>query len=379
MTCQFPPLPAPAEQTRADGWSPARQRRFLETLAATGVIRLACEAVRITTRSAYALRIRRDGAAFRLGWDAAILIARARLADDLLARAIMGSQDTIRKDPDNYEITRHRHDNRLAMSMLARLDRMADCPAEGSDAALARLVAQDFVAYCDMLCPEKDMREEVDRLDLPRPGAEPSARQMDDARMFDGTMPDTPAPQEDGDAPAALLSPGASAALFLAARMAPPRGAAEAENRRISVADERCELRAPPVDITTLPPDEAVAHLRGIWWDEDAGAYRTDFPAPPGFDGEQNDDVYDIDLYERALTPQEEDILAARDAADRRPYEEAAARVRDDFFAFTLAETADDASVSGAEYGPEQAPECGPDRAADMAPVPAFAAIAAPG
>ena len=79
MSYHFPTL-TPSPETRADGWSPARQRRFLETLAATGVIRLACEAVRITARSAYNLRIRQDGAAFRLGWDAAILIARAPAA-----------------------------------------------------------------------------------------------------------------------------------------------------------------------------------------------------------------------------------------------------------------------------------------------------------
>ncbi|MFC3794847.1 hypothetical protein [Sphingobium agri] len=151
MSYHFPPLPTATEQIRADGWSPARQRQFLETLAATGVITTACDAVHISPRAAYALRIRRDGAAFRLGWDAAILIARARLADELLARALNGHEEVIHKDEDT--ITRHRHDNRLAMSMLSRLDRMADSPPEGSDAALARVVAQDFAAYLDMLCP----------------------------------------------------------------------------------------------------------------------------------------------------------------------------------------------------------------------------------
>src|SRR3546814_9985915 len=77
-----------------------------------GIILSACEAAHISPRSAYALRIRRDGAAFRLGWDAAILIARARLADDLLARALTGHEEVIRKDMDAGEITRHRHDNR---------------------------------------------------------------------------------------------------------------------------------------------------------------------------------------------------------------------------------------------------------------------------
>lgn len=331
MSYHFP-TPTPSPEIRVDGWSPARQRRFLEVLAATGVIRLACEAVRITARSAYTLRIRRDGAAFRLGWDAAILIARARLADDLLARAITGSEETIRRDPDNHEVTRHRHDNRLAMSMLSRLDRMADCPTEGSDAALARVVAQDFAAYLDMLCPPEQAAEEADRLGLPRPGAEPSARTMGDARMLDGAMPDTPEPAVEETA--AALSSGASAALFIAARVALLSTTSATKYPQFSVADERCELRLPPVDLSTLPPDEAATRLRGIWWDEDREGWRTDYPAPPGFDGDESDGAYDIDGYERDLTPQEEEALAARDAAERRPYEDAAARARDVFFGF---------------------------------------------
>jgi hypothetical protein len=98
--------------------------------------------------------------------------------------------------------------------------------------------------------------------------------------------------------------------------------------------DERCELRLPPVDRATLPPAQAAARLRGIWWDEEREAWRTDYPAPPEFDGDESDDIYDIDAYERDLTPQEEDALAARQALQRRPYEDAAARARDVFFGF---------------------------------------------
>ncbi|MES2173141.1 MAG: hypothetical protein V4523_04260 [Pseudomonadota bacterium] len=339
MSYHDPILPTPAPQIRVDGWSPARQRRFLEVLAATGVIRLACEAVFITPRSAYVLRIRRDGAAFRLGWDAAILIARARLADTLLARAIMGTEETIRRDPDNHEITRHRHDNRLAMSMLARLDRMADCPAEGSDAALARVVAQDFTAYLDMLCPEADAQMEADRLNLPRTGAEPPARLMEDAVMDDGSMPDTPAPIDTETA----LSPGASAALFVAARMALHKP----QNPQFSVDDERCELRdPPPPNLADLPPEEAADRLRGIWWDDRLDRWRTDFPPPPGFDGDASDAIYDVDDYERDLTEAEEEALAAQQEAERRPYEQAASRARDDFFGFVLAQNAGCAAAS---------------------------------
>ncbi|MEJ7934727.1 hypothetical protein WG907_10715 [Sphingobium sp. AN558] len=320
-----PHVPTAAEQTRADGWSPARQRRFVETLAATGIVRLACEACRITPRSAYNLRIRRDGAAFRLGWDAAILIARARLADDLLARAITGSEEVIRKDDDNREIVRHRHDNRLAMSMLARLDRMADCPPEGSDAALARVVAQDFAAYCDLFCPQDEALAEGEREGLPCPGAEPSARLMEDARLLDGSMPDLPPPEP--DCAAAILSPGASAALFVAARMA----LARAEPPPLHPLQGRCELPA-PVDLMTLPPEDAADRLRGLWWDDEQQGWRTDYPPPPGFDGEESAPDYVIDEYERGLTEAEEAAVLARQQAEHAPYLAAAARARDMFF-----------------------------------------------
>ncbi|WP_340265385.1 hypothetical protein [Sphingobium mellinum] len=319
MTCQFPPLPTPAQQIRVDGWSPARQRAFLETLAATGIIRTACAAAAITTRSAYALRIRRDGAAFRLGWDAAILIARARLADELLARALTGHDEVIRKDMDAGEITRHRHDNRLAMSMLSRLDRMADNPPEGSDAALARVVAQDFAAYLDLICRQDQPESDADPI-----GDAPQAADLSDSALS--------APSPAIDQAATALSPGASAALFVAARMAIGTGDKAARHP----LDGRCELRPfsadPPIDRATLPPDEAAARLRGIWWDDDRESWRTDYPAPPGFAGDESEEIYDIDGYERDLTPREIDAFAAREEARRRPFEQAAARARDAFF-----------------------------------------------
>jgi len=312
MTFHDIALPTPAPQVRADGWSPARQRLFVETLAATGVVRAACDAAQISERSAYALRIRADGAAFRIGWDAAILIARARLADTLLARALLGQEEVMTREPDGTEVRRHRHDNRLAMSMLARLDRMADAPAEGTDAALARIVAQDFAAFCDLLCP---------------PHAHDAAPAPADAAS-------APLPEPGGDEarpalPAALLSPAASVALFLAARM-PLTGA---QKSALVMTEERCELRPQLVRLASLPPEEAAAKLRGIWWDDRANGWRTDFPPPPGFDGEESEDYYDIDRYRRALTDEEEDLFAEMQDAQSRPYEEAATRAREAFFA----------------------------------------------
>ncbi|GLV20484.1 hypothetical protein TomMM35A_03440 [Sphingobium sp. TomMM35A] len=344
MSYHFPPLPTAAEQIRADGWSPARQRQFLETLAATGVITTACDAVHISPRAAYALRIRRDGAAFRLGWDAAILIARARLADELLARALTGHEEVIHKDEDT--ITRRRHDNRLAMSMLSRLDRMADNPPEGSDAALARVVAQDFAAYLDMLCPDEQSGQSAPeqapaQQDQPglAPPSTPVTPDMDEASSHDASLRD-PALGPCIDSTATALSPGASAALFIAARMALHDGKRAANAGHAHPFHERCELRPPLVDRATLPPDEAAARLRGAWWDEEREAWRTDYPAPPGFDGEESGDIYDIDGYERDLTPRESEALAALEEAQRRPYEAAAALARDAFFGFTALEQA---------------------------------------
>lgn len=41
MTFHDITLPIPASQVRVDGWSPQRQRLFVETLAATGIVRAA--------------------------------------------------------------------------------------------------------------------------------------------------------------------------------------------------------------------------------------------------------------------------------------------------------------------------------------------------
>lgn len=134
---------------RHDGWTPERQRTFLETLAVDGMVRRACAAAEMSHEAAYNLRHRAEGMAFRLGWDAALLLARTRLADTLMERAIDGQEDVITRDPDAHVRTRHRHDNRLALSLLARLDRFADDghAAHGD----ARLIAGDWAAFLDLV------------------------------------------------------------------------------------------------------------------------------------------------------------------------------------------------------------------------------------
>ncbi len=102
------PVPSDAEGaitiTRRDGWTPFARRLFLEVLAETGRVTLACEYARLTKQSAYALRARDP--LFAAGWDAACELARAPLADALYEQAIEGVTDTITR---NGEVVAERH------------------------------------------------------------------------------------------------------------------------------------------------------------------------------------------------------------------------------------------------------------------------------
>jgi hypothetical protein len=66
---RFTPVPVKA---RHDGWTPARQRAFIEALAATRCVVRACKAVGMSTVTAYALRKRAGAQSFAAAWDTAL-------------------------------------------------------------------------------------------------------------------------------------------------------------------------------------------------------------------------------------------------------------------------------------------------------------------
>lgn len=129
------PVPSGVEG-RNDGWTPFCRRLFLEVLAETGRVTQACEYARLSKQSAYALRHRDP--LFAASWDAACELARAPLADALYERALDGTTDTITR---NGEIVaeRHRHDSRLSIAVLHRLDRRCDIARERGDEHLSLL------------------------------------------------------------------------------------------------------------------------------------------------------------------------------------------------------------------------------------------------
>jgi hypothetical protein len=113
--------------SRHDGWTPFARRLFLEMLAETGRITAACDACGLSKQSAEALRAR--DSLFAAGWDAACELARMLLADALYERAIEGVTETIERD-GQVIATKHRHDSRLSIAVLGRLDKRCDRAAE---------------------------------------------------------------------------------------------------------------------------------------------------------------------------------------------------------------------------------------------------------
>src|SRR3546814_20176591 len=80
--------------------------------------------------SAYQRRHKPQGAAFRLGWAAAVRIARERLADELLDRAIWGIEESYERGPATrggyHYHNRRRPDPRPGLAMLARPPRVVE-------------------------------------------------------------------------------------------------------------------------------------------------------------------------------------------------------------------------------------------------------------
>ena len=77
-------------RTRADGWTPVRQRMFIERLARTSSVVEAAEAVGLTTQSAYRFRKTPQGAGFALAWGLALKVVIKQLGDSAMSRAING-------------------------------------------------------------------------------------------------------------------------------------------------------------------------------------------------------------------------------------------------------------------------------------------------
>lgn len=110
-------VPVPTERLRHDGWTPQRQRQFVEALAVMGVVARAAQAVGMSAAFAYALRRRPGAEDFASAWDVALTMGRERAYEQAVSRAITGIV-TPRYYKGRLVGTHHRFDYRLALAAL---------------------------------------------------------------------------------------------------------------------------------------------------------------------------------------------------------------------------------------------------------------------
>lgn len=103
---------------RPDGWSPEKQRAFVEALADTGSVTEAARAVQMSITSCYRLRRAPDGAAFAAAWDAALQQASGRLMDVAFERALGGVEEPVFNKQGERIGSRTRYNDRLLMFLL---------------------------------------------------------------------------------------------------------------------------------------------------------------------------------------------------------------------------------------------------------------------
>ena len=133
-----------------------------------------------------------------------------------------------------------------------------------------------------------------------------------------------------------------------------------AETAQLSQLSQLCEsMNSPESDWERLS--------ERVWWDEDGEEWRTDFPPPPGFDG---DEIKDPDeRYSRSLTVEEyeaiEQSCAVGDAEERARQEVD----RDRYFATLRAGIADGVPDTDVNRAQRSAPPCRDDEGED-APLP---------
>jgi hypothetical protein len=401
-------------ERRSDGFTPDRQVAFLAALARCGVAADACRAVGISRDTAYRLRSSARGRAFALAWDAAILISRGRLGDELQSRALNGVVDKIYRNGELWG-ERHRHDNRLAMAVLTRLDRQAEGLGEG--ASTARAIAQEWDQFLDIVRDEGDGAElflalrasRAEAPDGPGESAEAkdlrrSAESLDRLAAYEAYGGGLPGEGHEGDLDPEAMEHWSEAQwaraehVGLLASLLPVEWPESARTEEIGDADGACPNRQDisagaandlPFDGRVpglarvrheyrrrFPPqaDDATAIEDGeefeIWEDDEVG-WVTNFPPPADFHGTEYGDWFDDPDYFRSLTVEEEEANWARigrmreaKALARSGELAAASAARDRAFGF-----ADDPGEFGAAVEPaaesdiSRAPDRPPERA----------------
>lgn len=208
--------PRAGEEPRANhnGWTRPRKAAFLHHLAEKGNVRAAAARVGLTHQSAYVAR-RRDRV-FDAGWQAALVLARGVAEEALGTRALDGIEEPVWFRGEQVGL-RRRHDSRLLLAHLARLDKAAEETEAGDLAArfdeLVAVVAGETVAD-GMVDPGESWDAPVPLLPHARePFAERRAVELQDAAFAQWEADVEEGRAGEDDEPSALNTPWFEAAL----------------------------------------------------------------------------------------------------------------------------------------------------------------------
>lgn len=304
------------------GWTPRNQAMFL-TLAAEGeTVEHAASCCGLTAASVYALRKRDAGKVFALGWDAARILARERLADLAFTRSVQGWDEVVTRtrsrdaDEETVTTTRRRIDNGLLSRQLARLD--AQCAGLAADNA-ARIVAREFDAFVELV----------------RHGASPARVGLFLTSHGLGALPPGLEPLAALARADTMLRTGAGLAADIDVADLDPAARAgwTAEQWRRAEAAGLVALAPKPTKIETAFEGQIPQTEVRLWQDAATDDWVTDLPPPADYDGLEHGEYGDSD-YRRDLSDAEQAVIDAEGAeeiAERRGSDTA---LRDALFGF---------------------------------------------
>jgi hypothetical protein len=162
------------KKRRKDGWSPDKQRAFIEALADSGSVATAAQYVGMSESSAYRLRRAPGAEAFDRAWGAAIDAASKKLLDAAFERALVGTDEPVFDRDGNRVGRRLRQSDRLLMFLLRAYgpDRFRDAgpdrltaPAAPVAEALVHLHPEPPAAPAALMGPD-DLAATLDVADL---------------------------------------------------------------------------------------------------------------------------------------------------------------------------------------------------------------------
>lgn len=177
---QIPFDPVPSRSRRRDGWTPERQRGFIDALARCGSVMAAARHVGMSASSAYRLLDREGSESFAEAWDMAAEMGRDRVRDCSIDRATHGAWVPVMRKGKIVRME-FRYFDRLAIAILS--GRQAALDDSAQDRAEARAIRRRQREEARRrAAAEKEMRRTVEQArafrPAPRPRAEPRIRRL---------------------------------------------------------------------------------------------------------------------------------------------------------------------------------------------------------